>query len=245
MLDTSRSQHADICIIGAGSSGVAVAKALQQKGGAFDCFEKGSDLGGMWRYENDSGTSCAYRSLHIDTSRNNLGYPDFPISTDKPDFLSHREMLAYPESYADHFGVRSSIQFKNEGTAVEKSEGGRWRVTAGCRRGLGLTVNPDIVRAQIEGGTIFGLSAAMYSEITLAGGAVDQSSFDTYRVMRINEAPKIEVHQIRNRGQSGGVGEAGTAAAAPALGNAIFAATGNRLRKLPFANGQFNTVRPG
>ena len=69
----------DICIIGAGSSGVAVAKALRDRGLSFDCFEKGSNLGGMWRYENDNGLSCAYRSLHIDTSRNNLGYPDFPI----------------------------------------------------------------------------------------------------------------------------------------------------------------------
>jgi dimethylaniline monooxygenase (N-oxide forming) len=132
MLDTSRSKHADICIIGAGSSGVA--KALQQNGGAFDCFEKGSDLGGMWRYENDSGTSCAYRSLHIDTSRNNLGYPDFPIPADKPDFLAHREMLAYLESYADHFEVRSCIRFKTEVTAVEKAEGGRWHVTTGVNK---------------------------------------------------------------------------------------------------------------
>ena len=77
----------DICIIGAGSSGVAVAKALRDQGLSFDCFEKGSNLGGMWRYENDNGLSCAYRSLHIDTSRNNLGYPDFPIPADQPDFL--------------------------------------------------------------------------------------------------------------------------------------------------------------
>ena len=91
---------ADICIIGAGSSGIAVAKALHDKGLAFDIYEKGSDIGGMWRYENDNGLSCAYRSLHIDTSRDNLGYSDFPISADKPDFLSHRDLLGYLESYA-------------------------------------------------------------------------------------------------------------------------------------------------
>lgn len=120
---------ADICIIGAGSSGVAVAKALRDKGLTFACFEKGSNVGGMWRYENDNGLSCAYRSLHIDTSRNNLGYPDFPIPADRPDFLSHRQMLAYLESYADRFGVRSGIAFNTEVTSVAKIAGGRWRVT--------------------------------------------------------------------------------------------------------------------
>ena len=101
----------------------------------------------------------------------------------------------------------------------------------------GLTVNPDTVVAQIQGGLILGLSTAMYNQITLTGGAVDQSNFHDYRAMRINEAPKIAVHQIRNEEKPGGVGETGTAAAAPALGNAIFAATGQRLRTLPFASG--------
>src|SRR3569623_64596 len=98
-------ETADICIIGAGSSGVAVGKALRDKGLEFDCFEKGSNIGGMWRYRNDNGLSCAYNSLHIDTSRNNLGYPDFPISDDKPDFLAHHELLEYLEAYAVHFYV--------------------------------------------------------------------------------------------------------------------------------------------
>lgn len=73
MLDTSCKKNVDICIIGAGSSGVAVGKALRERGLTFDCFERGSDIGGMWRYENDNGQSCAYRSLHIDTSRKSLG----------------------------------------------------------------------------------------------------------------------------------------------------------------------------
>jgi len=121
--------QADICIIGAGSSGIAVAKALHDKGLAFDICEKGSDLGGMWRYGNDNGLSCAYRSLHIDTSRNNLGYSDFPIAEDKPDFLSHRQLLEYLESYADQFGARERIRFNCEVTAVEKDRLG-WRVTS-------------------------------------------------------------------------------------------------------------------
>jgi isoquinoline 1-oxidoreductase beta subunit len=102
----------------------------------------------------------------------------------------------------------------------------------------GETVNPDTVRAQIEGGLILGLGTAMYNEITLTNGAVDQSNFHDYRTLRMNEAPKIEVYQIRNNEKPGGIGETGTVTAAPALGNAIFAATGHRLRRLPFGNGQ-------
>jgi dimethylaniline monooxygenase (N-oxide forming) len=119
----------DICIIGAGSSGVAVAKALREKGLAFDCIEKGSDIGGMWRYQNDNGLSCAYRSLHIDTSRRSLGYSDFPIPNHYPDFLSHSQFLRYLVAYAERFGVRSSIQFNTEVTKVEKIPEGRWRVS--------------------------------------------------------------------------------------------------------------------
>jgi dimethylaniline monooxygenase (N-oxide forming) len=82
----------------------------------------------MWRYGNDNGLSCAYRSLHIDTSRNNLGYSDFPIPADKPDFLSHQQLLDYLEAYADRFGARSRIRFNCEVTSVEKTDDG-WRVT--------------------------------------------------------------------------------------------------------------------
>lgn len=102
----------------------------------------------------------------------------------------------------------------------------------------GMAVNPDTIRAQIEGGLILGLSTALYNEVTLSAGAIDQSNFHDYRALRIDEAPAIEVFRVENQETPGGVGETGTAAAAPALGNAIFAATGHRLRRLPFANGQ-------
>ncbi|HLZ67108.1 MAG TPA: xanthine dehydrogenase family protein molybdopterin-binding subunit [Aliidongia sp.] len=102
----------------------------------------------------------------------------------------------------------------------------------------GSVVNPDTVEAQIQGGFILGLGTALYNEITLASGRVEQSNFHDYRSLRINEAPPIEVFQIQNQEKPGGVGETGTAAAAPALGNAIFAATGRRLRRLPFGTGQ-------
>lgn len=107
---------------------MAAAKALLDCGLGFVCFEKGSDIGGMWRYENDNGLSCAYRSLHIDTSRNNLGYSDFPIASDKPDFLSHHELLAYLEAYAERFNVRRGIAFNTAVLSVEKTDEGRWRV---------------------------------------------------------------------------------------------------------------------
>jgi len=102
-----------------------------------------------------------------------------------------------------------------------------------CAVDCGIVVNPDTVVAQIEGGLIFGLTAALYGEITLAKGRVQQSNFNNYRMMRINEAPKIEVHLIQSVEAPGGIGEPGTAAAAPALANALFVATGVRLRKLP------------
>lgn len=105
------SDHLPVCIIGAGSSGVAAAKALKEKGVAFEAFEIGSDIGGMWRYENDNGLSSAYRSLHIDTSRVNLGYSDHPLPEHYPDFPSHSEVMAHLEAYADRFGIRQHIRF--------------------------------------------------------------------------------------------------------------------------------------
>jgi glycine/D-amino acid oxidase-like deaminating enzyme len=119
----------DICIIGAGSSGVCAGKALKQRGVPFEILEKGSSLGGMWRYENDNGQSSAYRSLHIDTSRKSLGYPDFPIPADLPDYLSHEQMCRYLESYADRFGVREHVRFRSEVQRVEPCADGRWHVT--------------------------------------------------------------------------------------------------------------------
>ncbi|MFC0239174.1 xanthine dehydrogenase family protein molybdopterin-binding subunit [Rhodopseudomonas telluris] len=97
----------------------------------------------------------------------------------------------------------------------------------------GILVNPDIVRAQIEGGVLFGLSAALFNGITFAGGRVQQSNFNDYRQLRINETPTVEVHLVDSREPPGGLGEVGTVSAAPALANAIFAATGVRLRRLP------------
>jgi isoquinoline 1-oxidoreductase beta subunit len=102
-----------------------------------------------------------------------------------------------------------------------------------CAVDCGIVVNPDTVVAQIEGGLIFGLTAALHGEITIVDGRVQQTNFHNYRMMRIDEAPAIEVHLIRSAEAPGGIGEPGTSIAAPALANALFAATGVRFRQLP------------
>ena len=102
-----------------------------------------------------------------------------------------------------------------------------------CAVDCGIAVNPDNVRAQMEGGIGYGLSAALYGAITLKDGVVEQSNFHDYPALRINEAPKIEVHIVPSTAAPTGVGEPGTPVVAPALANAIFAATGQRLRTLP------------
>jgi len=102
-----------------------------------------------------------------------------------------------------------------------------------CAVDCGQVVNPDTVKAQIEGGIIFGISATLYGEITFKNGRVEQSNFDDYQVVRIDEAPKIEVYIKDSNEDPGGIGEPGTAAIAPAVVNAIFDLTGKRLRQLP------------
>ena len=102
-----------------------------------------------------------------------------------------------------------------------------------CVVDCGIQVNPDTIRAQMQSGIIFGLSAALYGEITIRDGRVEQTNFGDYRVLRINEAPQIEVHLVKSSEAPGGIGEPGTSCVMPALTNAIFAATGKRIRKLP------------
>jgi CO/xanthine dehydrogenase Mo-binding subunit len=105
------------------------------------------------------------------------------------------------------------------------------RVT--CVVDCGLAINPDVVRGQMEGGIIFGLTAALYGEIGIEDGYVQQSNFHDYRMLRMSEAPEIDVYIIDSDASPGGVGEPGTPPIAPAVNNAVFAATGKRLRELP------------
>jgi isoquinoline 1-oxidoreductase beta subunit len=98
---------------------------------------------------------------------------------------------------------------------------------------VGTLVNPDSVEAQLQGGLVFGLTAALYGEITIKKGRVEQSNFNDYRMLRIDQMPRIDVHLIKSGEPPGGVGETGTTAGPPALRNAIFAATGVALKRLP------------
>src|SRR3954449_13053581 len=92
----------DVCIIGAGSSGISSCQVLKTRGIEFDCFEKGSNVGGLWRYGNDSGLSSAYSSLYINTSRKVMEYKAYPMPADYPDYPHHSQIPAYFADYVDH-----------------------------------------------------------------------------------------------------------------------------------------------
>ena len=111
-----------VCIIGAGSSGIATCKVFQEYGIEFDCYEKGSKIGGNWRYDNDNGMSSAYWSLHINTSRDKMNYSDFPMPAKLPDFPHHTHIIKYFEDYVAHFGFRDKIIFNTEVKEVIREE---------------------------------------------------------------------------------------------------------------------------
>jgi dimethylaniline monooxygenase (N-oxide forming) len=115
------------CIIGAGSSGIAAAKALHDASIEFDCIEKSDRIGGNWVFGNQNGMSSAYEGLHINTSRDRMQYADYPMPRSYPDFPHHTQIAEYFESYVDHFGFRGRIAFETE---VEHAalEDGRWRL---------------------------------------------------------------------------------------------------------------------
>jgi isoquinoline 1-oxidoreductase subunit beta len=149
------------------------------------------------------------------------------------------EKAGWGSPLAEGVGRGVSVQFAmgsylSQVAEVEVSKEGEVKVRrVVCAVDCGQMVNPDTIIAQIEGGIIFGLGAALWSEITLQGGRVEQRNFNDYRVLRINETPVIEVHLVKNGEAPGGIGEPGTIGIAPAVTNAIFAATGKRIRKLP------------
>ncbi|WP_407654608.1 xanthine dehydrogenase family protein molybdopterin-binding subunit [Bradyrhizobium prioriisuperbiae] len=140
-------------------------------------------------------------------------------------------------------GLGVSVQFAfgsylSQVAEVEVGTDGSVRVhRLVCAIDCGLTVNPDTVAAQMEGGSIFGLTALLNGAITLKNGRVEQGNFDTYVPMRIDEVPVIETHQVMSAEAPGGIGETATAIVAPAVTNAIFAATGKRIRALPVDTG--------
>ena len=119
------------CVIGAGSSGIAAAQVLQARGIDFDCFEKGSQVGGNWRYENDNGMSSAYRSLHINTSRRVMAFKSLPMPEGYPDYPDHFQMAAYFDEVVDRFRLRERIEFGTEVLSVVPvaESAGEWDVT--------------------------------------------------------------------------------------------------------------------
>jgi dimethylaniline monooxygenase (N-oxide forming) len=118
-----------VCIIGAGSTGIAACKNFKDRGIPYDCFEKSDRIGGNWVFKNTNGMSSAYRSLHINTSRSKMEYADFPMPEDYPVFPHHSQVVRYFEDYVDHFGFRSAISFNREVQRAERLESGIWQVT--------------------------------------------------------------------------------------------------------------------
>ena len=118
-----------VCVIGAGSSGIAAAKTLYERGIPFDCFEKSDQVGGNWVFGNRNGMSSAYRSLHINTSRERMEYSDFPMPKSYPDFPHHTHIAEYFNDYVDRFGVRDRIVFETGVEHARRGDDGVWTVT--------------------------------------------------------------------------------------------------------------------
>jgi len=117
-----------VCIIGAGSSGIAVVKAMQDRGIPHDCFEKSDQVGGNWCFRNRNGMSAAYESLHINTDCRLMEYADFPMREGTPDFPDHRVIMDYFNDYVDHFGLRQTITFETGVDHADRREDGVWEV---------------------------------------------------------------------------------------------------------------------
>ena len=118
-----------VCVVGAGSSGIATAKVLHERGIAFDCYELSDRVGGNWVWKNSNGVSASYRSLHINTSRQRMEFSDFPMPSNLPDFARHDQVAAYFDAYVDHFGLCEKITFNTGVEHIERRDDGRFDVT--------------------------------------------------------------------------------------------------------------------
>src|SRR4029450_13346778 len=119
-----------VAVLGAGSSGLAAMKGLREQGLAVEGYERGSDVGGLWRYENDNELSAAYASLRTNVSRSRMQYPSFAMPKAYGDFPHHREMAAYLGAYADAYGLRDSVRFRTRVERLRAAAGGRTRAAA-------------------------------------------------------------------------------------------------------------------
>jgi isoquinoline 1-oxidoreductase beta subunit len=134
--------------------------------------------------------------------------------------------LAFMEGYTSHIAQVAEVSIENGALKIHRI----W-----CVMDCGQTVNPRIVESQLESGIVYGLSAALWGQVTLRGGCVQQHNFNDYRVLRLNELPVLDVHIVPSDAAPGGIGETAVPPVAPALCNAIYAATGKRLRSLPIS----------
>ena len=175
-----------------------------------------------------------YRRLLLKGKSRNLGVINLVAEKagwGKPLPAGHFHGIAAHESFRSYCAQVAEISIDENGLVKVH------KIT--CAIDCGLAVNPDGVRAQIESGIIYALSGNLYEKITFKEGKVEQGNFNNYRILRMNEAPEIEVHIVDSTEQMGGVGEPGYPPAAPAVANAVFAATGKRIRSLPFGEVNF------
>jgi isoquinoline 1-oxidoreductase beta subunit len=201
-----------------------------------------------WRVVGSSHTTFAVEAF-IDEVAHAAGKDPYAF---RRDLLAHEpRMQAVLDLAADKAGWSSGPMPKGKGRGIavgeafktyvaqvaEVSVDDAGRVTVDrvvCAVDCGIAINPDVIAAQMEGGIGFGLGAVMYGAITLKNGRVEQDNFNSYRVLRIDEMPKVEVHIVPSAVPPTGVGEPGVAPIGPAVANAIFAATGTRVHRLPF-----------
>jgi dimethylaniline monooxygenase (N-oxide forming) len=128
-----------ICVIGAGTSGLALCRELTLRGVAFDCIEKGSEVGGNWRIDNDNGAAAAYESLRTNVSRKRMQYPSTPMPRSFGDFVTHRDMARYLAGYADRHGIRDHIRLGVAVISAVPCSNGGWLVTTRTRDGREAT----------------------------------------------------------------------------------------------------------
>jgi len=136
MTPNARADHAStptdrtdkVCVIGAGSAGIAMCRALALRGIPFDCFERSPQIGGLWRYPAHGGGSCAYASLFANTSKTVMQFPSYPMPDDYPHYPHHTQVARYFDDFVNHHGLRSHIQFETEVDRVEPASGGGWVV---------------------------------------------------------------------------------------------------------------------
>lgn len=200
---------------------------------------------GFWRSVGHSQNAFVVESF-VDEVAHAAGQD--PLAFREQRLADHPRHLATLRLAAEKADWGSPAPGRSQGVAVHESFGsvvteiaevsvtnGRIRVhRVVCAVDCGLVVNPDIVRAQMEGGIIFGLTAALKSRVTLENGGIKQSNFHDYELLRMDESPAIEVYFVKRDAPPSGVGEPGTPPIAPAVANAVFAATGQRLRRMPF-----------